>query len=442
MKEMDSKFWELLIENYENFVFLHRKSCVVMARLIVRNIGPIKDIELNLRKVNVFMGPQGCGKSTLAKIISFCSWLEKDSDATLKAEAKGLVPLLMNYHRMEGYFREDSALAYIGDDVAFFYHFPEPLPLGWHTDEYNVSPSNEGEIIFHKVQRSVNPKVIYIPAERNFVSVVPNLQKYSEQDDSLQSFVNDWFAAKRAYTEQQPLKIEMLGIAYYYSSKTDSDIVVVDEQKLRLSHASSGFQSVVPLMALLSYLSSAIYEENKPFSPAENEKMREIMKSVSSDNAGEMEQKLIDRIKGFLQGKVYSHTQFVVEEPEQNLFPNTQCDLMYHLLNCLNHGKAHRAVITTHSPYILYALNNCLLANIVKGNMSEGNELPASCAKVEIVPKDVAVWEIEDGKLKTYGEEKGDNTIQDKDGLIRHNYFNNVMKAVMRDFSNLLVYKE
>ena len=174
----------------------------------------------------------------------------------------------------------------------------------------------------------------------------------------------------------------------------------------------------------------------------ENEKMREILSSVSGDDAGEMEQKLIDRIKGFLQGKVYTHTQFVVEEPEQNLFPNTQCDLMYHLLNCLNHGKAHRAVITTHSPYILYALNNCLLANIVKGDIPEGSELPAACVKVEIAPKDVAVWEIEDGRLKTYGEGKGDGTIQDKDGLIRHNYFNNVMKAVMRDFSNLLVYKE
>ena len=79
-----------------------------MARLIIRNIGPIKDIVLDLKKVNVFMGPQGCGKSTLAKIISFCSWLEKDSDATGKAEAKGLVPLLTNYHRMEGYFRRDS----------------------------------------------------------------------------------------------------------------------------------------------------------------------------------------------------------------------------------------------------------------------------------------------------------------------------------------------
>lgn len=326
--------------------------------------------------------------------------------------------------------------------MAFFYHFLDPLPLGWNSEEYNHSHFNDGEIIFHKVQRSVNPKVIYIPAERNFVSVVPNLQKYAEQDDSLQSFVNDWFSAKRAYTEQQPLKIEMLGIEYYYSSKTDSDIVVLEGQKLRLSQSSSGFQSVVPLMALLSYLSSAIYEENKPFSPAENERMREILSSVSSDNAGAMEQKLIDRIKGFLQGRVYTHTQFVVEEPEQNLFPNTQCALMYHLLNCLNHGKAHKAVITTHSPYILYALNNCLLANIVKGDIPEGSELPATCAKVVIEPENVAVWEIEDGRLKTYGEGKEDGTIQDKDGLIRHNYFNNVMKSVMRDFSNLLVYKE
>jgi hypothetical protein len=90
----------------------------------------------------------------------------------------------------------------------------------------------------------------------------------------------------------------------------------------------------------------------------------------------------------------------------------------------------------------VYALNNCLLANIVKGNIPDGSELPAACAKVEIAPKDVGVWGIENGKLKTYGEEKEDGTIQDKDGLIRNNYFDNVMKAVMRDFSNLLVFKE
>lgn len=415
-----------------------------MARLIVRNIGPINHVDIELKKVNIFMGPQGCGKSTLAKIISFCSWLEKDSDATGKAEARGLVNLMMKFHRMEGYFHEDSELAYIGDDVAFFYRFHEPLPPNWNSNEYNISHFHEDEFIFHKVQRSVNPKVIYIPAERNFVSVVPNLQKYAEHDDSLQNFVNDWFVAKRAYTEQEPLRIGMLGIEYYYSAKTDSDIVVMDGQKIRLSQSSSGFQSVVPLMALLSYLSSTIYEENKPFSPAENEQMREILSHVSSEAKDGMEQKLIDRIKGFLQGKVYTHTQFIVEEPEQNLFPNTQCQLMYHLLSCLNHGKAHRAVITTHSPYILYALNNCLLANIVREEIptEEMRELNANCADVVIAPENVGVWEIENGQMKTYGEGSVNSTIQDKDGLVRQNYFNSVMGDVMRDFNNLLMYKD
>ena len=42
-----------------------------MACLTIKNIGPVSNVKLNLRAVNVLMGPQGCGKSTIAKIISF-----------------------------------------------------------------------------------------------------------------------------------------------------------------------------------------------------------------------------------------------------------------------------------------------------------------------------------------------------------------------------------
>ena len=51
-----------------------------MARLIIRNIGPIKNVDIELNKVNVFIGEQSSGKSTIAKIISFCSWLEKNAN--------------------------------------------------------------------------------------------------------------------------------------------------------------------------------------------------------------------------------------------------------------------------------------------------------------------------------------------------------------------------
>ena len=416
-----------------------------MRRLIIRNVGPIKSVDIRLNKVNVFIGPQGSGKSTIAKIISFCSWLEKVNEATNRAVVDGLIKRLGKFHHMDGYFTEKSVILYIGDNVVFAYHWKDknviPTPNGF--GEYNVSSYQKGEIILSAVNKRVNPKVIYIPAERNFVSAVPTLKNYSDKNDNLQSFVNDWFEAKRAFTEQNPLKIEMLGIEYYYNAKTDSDIIMQDGQKIRLNQSSSGFQSVVPLMALLGYLSTTIYKENKPFSPAENEQMREILSHVSNE-ASDMEQKVIERIRGFLQGKVFTHTQFIIEEPEQNLFPNTQCDLMCHLLDCLNHGKTHRAVITTHSPYILYALNNCMLANIVKDSIpdDEFDGLQVGCANVFIRPEDVAVWEIEDGHMKTYNDDAKNSTIQDKDGLIRKNYFNHVMGKVMSDFNNLLMYKD
>ena len=79
-----------------------------MRRLIIENIGPIKHVDLELAKVNVFVGPQGAGKSTLAKIISFCSWLEKHSsdDSVFLDAASNLI----SYHRLASYFKPDSQI--------------------------------------------------------------------------------------------------------------------------------------------------------------------------------------------------------------------------------------------------------------------------------------------------------------------------------------------
>ena len=86
-----------------------------MRRLIIENIGPIKYVDLELAKVNVFVGPQGAGKSTLAKIISFCSWLEKhrsDDSVFLDVASK-----LKSYHRLASYFYPDSQIYYQGEDI-------------------------------------------------------------------------------------------------------------------------------------------------------------------------------------------------------------------------------------------------------------------------------------------------------------------------------------
>ena len=91
-----------------------------MARLIIRNIGPIKNVDIELNKVNVFIGEQSSGKSTIAKIISFCSWLEKtvNKDNVFFGEGKEAYRRLQTYHHIQSYFREDSVICYLGENLA------------------------------------------------------------------------------------------------------------------------------------------------------------------------------------------------------------------------------------------------------------------------------------------------------------------------------------
>ena len=129
------------------------------------------------------------------------------------------------------------------------------------------------------------------------------------------------------------------------------------------------------------------------------------------------------------------------KEPEQNLFPEAQRDLLFYLLTAINHGRNHRLVITTHSPYILYALNNCLMAYAVKNKMPKEEYQELDCKEVVLDSKEVAVWEIENGMMRA-DIHSVNGTIQDKDGLIRANYFNRIMQGIMSDFNNMLNYCE
>lgn len=414
-----------------------------MRRLIIRNIGPIESVDIRLNKVNVFIGPQGSGKSTIAKIISFCTWLEKANDATHRAAVDGLSKRLGSFHHMEEYFTNKSVILYEGDNVVFAYNWKtsDAIPISKTIQEHNVEHFHEKEVLFYTVNKVVNPKVVYIPAERNFVSAVPTLKDYSENNDNLQSFVNDWFDAKRHYTKDSPMPVTNLGLGYYYNKGLDSDYLKLGSQNsIPLTSASSGFQSIVPLAVLVKWLSSGIYEENKPFSPAENERVRNILAHLSG-SANENEAELIERLRGFVQGRVYSHTQFVVEEPEQNLFPQTQMELLYHLISEINHGKNHHLVLTTHSPYVLYALNNCLMASLVKDKIDKETAGAIDSVKYAMDPHTVSVWSIKDGYLRNDKNEPH-KTIQDERGLIRKNYFNEVMRQVMADFNKLLEYDD
>lgn len=335
-----------------------------MRRLIIKNLGPINSLDIDLKRINVFIGPQSSGKSTIAKVISFCTWLDKhrEGNGTLLF---GAYKKLQSYHRLKEYFNEDTAIFYEGDNVVYCYN-PNRignLPL---SDDLLSKTLRVGtdEMIIDKEQLPFNPKVIYIPSERNFVSSVPNLLNYAEDKDFLQGFIQSWYDAKRHYSKTEALDVLNLGVKYYSEDGVTDSVELRDGKTITLSSSSSGLQSVIPLLVMIEWLSKGIYEAEKPYSPLELKKFDAMLSDIKAVDSKEFDV-LRRRLEDLISGKIYSHTQFIIEEPCQNLFPKAQKELVYKLISDIGKGKNHRLVLTTHSPYVLTSLNNLIYAGKV-----------------------------------------------------------------------------
>ena len=381
-----------------------------MATIEIRNIGPIKEVpEITLNSVNVFMGPQSSGKSTIAKIISYCTWVEKDvaTSQSLK-EYDGTTRFkdeLESFHKIKSYFRADSYIRYTSDTVEIIWE-NETCRLCWVNDlAYKLS------------------KVSYIPSERNMV-ILPEARRVELGSTNVRSFLFDWFTACEKCTD---LPILNLGVNYHYVEAKEEDHIRGGEGDSKydvlLSNASSGLQSLTPLLVMIEYLTKWVYEEKTPsYEHAQREKaFLTLYKELPSDLLTELSQQLYET----------HNTQFIIEEPEMNLFPETQRDLVYHLLNKCLEREGNRLTITTHSPYILYALNNCMMAGLVYDKMDEESKGRLKCGTSKISPSDVSIYEIREGVVKR---------VQKEDGLIQDNYFDQQMGKLMDDFYLMLNY--
>lgn len=396
----------------------------------ISNVGPIKNVDFNLNKVNVFMGEQSSGKSTIAKIVSYCQWVEKRY--LLDGEYNyDFVEQFIEFHKVdENYFNKNSSFSYDNDFIHISYkgtNFKETINKREKNLEYSKS------------------KNIYIPAERNFVSVIPNLSRFKETNDNIMSFLYDWYDAKKQYSKDKFLQVLSLGINYHHIEDTDSDILTLIEQKKEISlrNASSGLQSIIPLIMIIDYLTNSFYKKKKTSSVNEKENIKELVSQVMKEYSSRSNSNLkkvsfndeIEKILNLVKNKAdYHQSNFIIEEPEQNLFPKTQKELIYYLLDKINNTqREHTLTITTHSPYVLYALNNCIMASLVKDKLSKNEKSNLDCLQSKIDPKLISIFQIKDGTI---------NNIQQNDGLIGENFFDAQMKEVMDEFYVMLNHYE
>lgn len=433
-----------------------------MLHLIINQIGPISFIEFNLNRVNILIGPQSSGKSTIAKIISFCLWLEKDVLMHRNGNyvtADFVEKQLLEFHRLKNYLNKGYAIAFNSDAISFQYS----------KDSCLVELKEE-------FKQSKIGKVAYIPAERNVVTL-PNIASLKLPEYSTRSFIFDWLEIHQKFQRQNAINLLNLNLTYYYEETSQKDMIVLENGKeIMLEEASSGLQSVVPLYVYIHYLTHWVYEHKEDISFDKKEKIEkalvdELLKATISKADKKVLRIVTDfwndsknqqLAKGILEMARTSpeiqetndivnavlklednishphYSNIILEEPELNLFPETQKDLIYDMLAMVKNSR-DRLIITTHSPYLLYALNNCMLGYLAHNNIPKEETELQFVQKSMINPNDVSVWEIRNGEFAAY-KDNPNHTIQDTKGLIRTNYFDRIMKNIMADFSSLMDY--
>ena len=80
-----------------------------MKRLTIKNIGPLTNVSVDFAKYNLFIGPQGSGKSCILKIVSYCNWVEKRIELSQSPNVylndSGFWKQLVDYHRLNGFVK-------------------------------------------------------------------------------------------------------------------------------------------------------------------------------------------------------------------------------------------------------------------------------------------------------------------------------------------------
>ena len=333
-------------------------NAVTVPYIQIENFGPIygKTESIPIKKLTVFIGPQGSGKSTIAKLVSCFTWLEK-------ALVKGIVKASLKKEELKRHFKFNQI-----DD-----YLTPATKLVWKGINFNITYENEKVVIEPKDTDYYHiAKIMYVPAERNFLSSFrfSELKLIDKLSQSLLAFLIEFDNSKSIIKKGISLPIK--DVLLEYDKLNDIISIRKNEKKVYLENAASGFQTMTPLFLVTEFLSDLlagnIKQENEEFSFKDMDTFEKDVERLFN----ELKHSNVD-IKSLKKNLIkisskYSPSYFfnIVEEPEQNLFPNSQKNVMEHLLKCLNKNKYNRLLITTHSPYILETINNIIYADRLK----------------------------------------------------------------------------
>jgi hypothetical protein len=324
------------------------------------HLGPLKAIEtpltLDIAPLTVFIGPQGTGKSLVSQLLYFF----RDAHYLISTHSKQAGPEISVRKVIEGIRSgEKSQRAFssfiMGKsvDIEYSRSAPNQEKYDWKITGYQSNRKIRPTSHFNQQIKSwlmtiadnpsgagnIESNALFVPAERSFFSRLINSDPQSLGGSELPITMREFtrFLFKAADTHQK------------WQEDSDKKPVEVSEIDDIITHELRGH---------------AVFSRKGPYArrwqwmPDESDRPIEIEMASS----GQMETwPMVSIAQAMFGWEAPQRPLFIhIEEPETHLHPAAQVAITKLLAYLCN--KGFRLVITTHSLFVLYVVNNLVLA--------------------------------------------------------------------------------
>lgn len=385
-----------------------------LPHLKIRNFGALTQVDAEFNKYTLFIGPQGSGKSTIAKLYSLFTWLEKRLKRgmlTIKyvEQYQRFRSSLCAYSRLTDYFHDDTEIEFDGRFYTFLYKDNTLKITAKDTDDNSTAMS----------------KVLYVPAERNFLTTIGSPSNIKSLPESVSTFLGEFEMARAAYTQGYEMPVG--DAVFEYDKLNGVSWLRGKDYRIRLSAASSGYQSALSLCLVTRYISDKVENSKRDaneLSMAEREVIaRQVASIIDMDLSDEVKAAALNQLSNR-----FSYSEFIniVEEPEQNLYPSSQKDILYYLISVANRLEDNKLVCTTHSPFMINYLTLAAKAWQLRQQAAEHACLLERLDKIVpehscIDPEQLRIYQLTDGHARllpvNYGLPSDANLLNIEAGL-------------------------
>lgn len=400
--------------------------------LSIDGFGGLKDAQIDLRPFTLLIGPQGSGKSVITKLLHFFKKVPSDvfqsavNGQSWKDFCNRADQRFLKYFPAESWPKKPFKITLTNSDASYTIESSRKVDAGVVLQFPNFLHTALDELKADMLERELRERLFVdqakkhlgknlcyhqrlIPAGRSFFATFEdNIFSFASDKIEIDPFLAEFGhhyrrlrqssgqnggtpRTRKLLDSAQPLIQSILKGTHLREEKRDF-VVMPDGRKMPLSLCSSGQQESLPLLLFL----------------------RHIIGSSAS---------------GVPEG-------LSIEEPEAHLFPDSQRAIVQLVAHSFNSSDdLAQVTVTTHSPYILGAVNLLLKAGTLHYsgalNKTQAKKLEATIPKSQVLKtQQVAAWLIDKGTSK--------DLLSSSTNLIDENPVDAALADLLRDFDTLL----